>query len=282
MTANVCVPVTLQRGCLSLQRSAGDGFLQSIDMYLICSSHLQHSDRQLIFNHWLTMNPCKYWERNSRYHEPWYDNTRGVRSDVHLFGGAVDVLRVDDHAVAWQEGIGASPWHGEGGRTHIGDQQAGRSRDHWDGKCTFRIGVRGRIIWIVNVLNLVYVSLPVAWVPTKGVLGLLPWRAMTLTVYSVPGRRFLRTTVSWSPLGAGSSSLSRSSELEYMTRYDVTVPSGLSQVMRMEFESMSVKVRSLGRSIAAGWGEEKGDFLSALSCCLKEYTLGITWYLKTA
>lgn len=35
-------------------------------------------------------------------------------------------------------------------------------------------------------------------------------------------------------------------------RYDVTVPSGLSQVMRMEVESMSEKMRSFGRSIAAG------------------------------
>lgn len=34
-------------------------------------------------------------------------------------------------------------------------------------------------------------------------------------------------------------------------RYDVTVPSGLSQVMRMEVESMSEKVKSLGWSIAA-------------------------------
>lgn len=37
-------------------------------------------------------------------------------------------------------------------------------------------------------------------------------------------------------------------------RYDVTVPSGLSQVMRMEVESMSEKVRSFGRSIAVGKG----------------------------
>lgn len=41
-------------------------------------------------------------------------------------------------------------------------------------------------------------------------------------------------------------------------RYDVTVPSGLSQVMRMEVESMSEKVRSLGRSIAAGKEEVGG------------------------
>lgn len=43
-------------------------------------------------------------------------------------------------------------------------------------------------------------------------------------------------------------------------RYDVTVPSGLSQVMRIEVESMSEKVRSLGRSIAAG-KEEDGRYL---------------------
>lgn len=52
-------------------------------------------------------------------------------------------------------------------------------------------------------------------------------------------------------------------------RYDVTVPSGLSQVMRMEVESMSEKVRSLGRSIAAGKEEVGGVFVSALSCFLK-------------
>lgn len=101
------------------------------------------------------------------------------------------------------------------------------------------------------------VFLPVAWVPSKGLLGVWSWRAMTLTVYSVPGRRPLSTTLSWSPLGAGRSSLSPSSELEYRTRYDVTVPSGLSQVMRMEVESMSEKLRSLGWSIAAGI-EENG------------------------
>lgn len=39
-------------------------------------------------------------------------------------------------------------------------------------------------------------------------------------------------------------------------RYDVTVPSGLSQVMRMEVESMSEKVRSLGRSNTADKEED--------------------------
>lgn len=77
-------------------------------------------------------------------------------------------------------------------------------------------------------------------------------------VYSVPGRRPVSSTLSWSPLGAGRSSLSPSSGLEYRMRYDVTVPSGLSQVMRMEVESMSEKVRSLGRSIAAGEEKEEG------------------------
>lgn len=101
------------------------------------------------------------------------------------------------------------------------------------------------------------VFLPVACVPTSGVLGVRPWRAMTLTVYSVPGRRPLSTTLSWSPLGAGRTSLSPSSELEYRMRYDVTVPSGLSQVMRMVVESMSEKLRSLGRSIAAGKRKEE-------------------------
>lgn len=80
---------------------------------------------------------------------------------------------------------------------------------------------------------------------------------MTFTVYSVPGRRPLSNTLSWSPLGAGRTSLSPSSELEYKIRYDVTVPSGLSQVMRMEVESMSEKVRSLGRSNTA---DKKEDF----------------------
>ena len=74
---------------------------------------------------------------------------------------------------------------------------------------------------------------------------------MTLTVYSVPGRRFLSTTVSSVPLGAGRSSLSPSSGLEYSTRYDVTVPSGLSHVILREVESTSEKDRALGRSIAA-------------------------------
>lgn len=80
---------------------------------------------------------------------------------------------------------------------------------------------------------------------------------MTLTVYSVPGRRFLSTTLSWSPLGAGRSSLSPSSALVYKTRYDVTAPSGLSQEMRMEVESMSEKVSSFGRSIAAEKEEQE-------------------------
>lgn len=92
---------------------------------------------------------------------------------------------------------------------------------------------------------------PVAWVPTSGLLGVRSWKAMTLTVYSVPGRRPLSSTLSLSLLGAGRTSLSLSSGLEYKTRYAVTVPSGLSQVMRIEVKSMSEKVRSFGRSIAA-------------------------------
>lgn len=43
-------------------------------------------------------------------------------------------------------------------------------------------------------------------------------------------------------------------------RYEVTVPSGLSQVMRMEVESMSEKMRSFGRSIAAGEVLEQEGF----------------------
>jgi len=125
-------PVTFQCGCLSIQRPASDGVLQSIDMYLICGRHLQHTDRQLIFNHWPAdwIHPCKYWDKNLCYHEPWDDNAGGVRSNVHLFGGAVDVLGFDDHAVAWQACIGGSPWHSEGGWADIWDRQVGRSRDH--------------------------------------------------------------------------------------------------------------------------------------------------------
>lgn len=107
-------------------------------------------------------------------------------------------------------------------------------------------------------MDVFFVFPPVAWVPTSGVLGVRSCRAMTLTVYSVPGRRPLITTLSWSPLGAGRSSLSPSSELEYKMRYEVTVPSGLSHVMRMEVESMSEKVKSLGPSIAAGQKEGEG------------------------
>lgn len=70
-------------------------------------------------------------------------------------------------------------------------------------------------------------------------------------VYSVPGRRPVSSMLSWSRLGSGLACLSLSSGLEYKMRYAVTVPSGLSQVMRIESESMSEKVRSFGRSIAA-------------------------------
>lgn len=113
---------------------------------------------------------------------------------------------------------------------------------------------------IINSKHLLYnwfLSLPVACFPTTGVLALPSCRAMTFTVYSVPGCRPRMTADSASPRGAGSSSLSPSSELEYRTRYDVTIPSGVSQVSRSEVESMSEKVRSLGRSTSNSETKQK-------------------------
>lgn len=145
-------PVTFQSGRLSLQRSTGDRVLQSVHMYLVCGCHLQYTDMQLIFTHWLTMKLCKYWHKNSVYHEPWYDDTCGVWSNVHLFGGAVDVLGDNDYTVACQACIGGPPWHSEGGGTDLWDHQAGWSRDYWDSKETFRIGVWEHINQVMNVL----------------------------------------------------------------------------------------------------------------------------------
>lgn len=248
--------VTFQCGRLSHKRSAADRVLQSVDVYLVCGCHLRHTDIQFIFTHWLTVNQCKYWYKNSVYHEPWYNDTCGVWSNVHLFAGAVDVLGADDHTIACQACTGGLPWHSEGGGTDLWDFQAGWRRDYWDNKKTHLELESGNIQISHECVDVFCVFLPVAWVPTNGVLGVRSCRAMTLTVYSVPGRRPLSTTLSRSPLGAACSSLSPSSELEYRTRYDVTVPSGLSQVIRMEVDSMSEKVRSLGRSIAAGKEED--------------------------
>lgn len=60
--------------------------------------------------------------------------------------------------------------------------------------------------------------IPVACVPTSGVLAVSLCIAMILMVYSVPGCRPWITADSASPFGAGSSSLSPSSGLEYKTR----------------------------------------------------------------
>ena len=55
------LPLTFQCGRLPLQRSAGDRVLQSIDGYLVGCCHLRNTNIQLIFTHWLTLNPCTHW-----------------------------------------------------------------------------------------------------------------------------------------------------------------------------------------------------------------------------
>lgn len=88
------------------------------------------------------MNPCKCWDKNTVYHQPWYNNTCGVRSNIHLFAGAVDVFGDDNHTVACQACIGGSPWHSEGRRPDIWDQQVGRSRDYWSREIQLQVKTR--------------------------------------------------------------------------------------------------------------------------------------------
>lgn len=102
-------PVTFQGGRLSLLWSAGDGVLQGVDINLICGCHLECTCRHTYDNFSSLSVHARLQEQNSVYHEPGNDNACGVRSNVHLFGGAVDVLGCYYHTVACQACIRGSP-----------------------------------------------------------------------------------------------------------------------------------------------------------------------------
>ena len=73
---------------------------------------------------------------------------------------------------------------------------------------------------------------------------------MTLTVYTVPGRRPRSSAVLWSGRGAGRRSRSWPPGREYSTWYLETAPLGRAQEIRMELESTSEKLSCLGASMS--------------------------------